>query len=169
MPGRLAPEYAVVPTNFFAQPDAEHISGVLFSNAGTIVKFSRMGVRAGFGDPWVSLVREGVLIDPAVGMASAVPFKIDVESPDYAEGWFDELILFHNPRALHPVDDALFPAVTHVHFDDGDYIVRGPSRTVLHSTTTSYDFQYRQDGRPAWLNTSIEANPDEPAPFTPPT
>lgn len=151
----------MVPTNFFEQSDTEHISGVLFSNAGTIVKFSRMGVRAGFGDPWVSLVRSGVLIDPGAGMASAVPFKIDVESPDYAEGWFDELILFHNPRALHPIDEALFPGITHAHLNDGDYVVHGPSMTVLHSTTTSYDFQRRKDGRPAWLNTSVEADADE--------
>ena len=48
-----------VPTNFFAQPDAENIAAVLFSNAGTLSKFNRMGVRAGFGDAWVSLVREG--------------------------------------------------------------------------------------------------------------
>ncbi|WP_353204710.1 hypothetical protein [Sphingomonas sp.] len=158
----------VVPTNFFAQPDAEHISGVLFSNAGTIVKFSRMGTRAGFGDPWVSLVRKGVLIDPATGMASAVPFNIDVESPDYAEGWSDELILFHNPRALHPVDQALFPGITHVHLDDGEYVVHGPSVAVLHSTTTSYDFLRRHDGRPAWLSASVEAAADEPGPFTAP-
>lgn len=159
----------VVPTNFFAQPDTEHISGVLFSNAGTIVKFSRMGVRAGFGDPWVSLVRKGASIDPAAGMASAVPFKIDVESPAYAEGWFDELILFHNPRALHPVDEELFPGVTHVHLDDGEYVAQGPSMTVLQSSTTSYDFQRRQDGRPAWLNTSVEPDADETASFTAPT
>jgi len=117
----------VVPTNFFAQPQAENISGVLFSNAGTIVKFSRMGTRAGFGDPWVSLVRKGVLIDPAIGMNSAVEFNIDVESPDYSEGWADEIILFHNPRAHHPVDEALFPGITHVHLHDGEYVVRGPS------------------------------------------
>ncbi len=158
----------IVPTNFFAQPDTEHISGVLFSNAGTIVKFSRMGVRAGFGDPWVSFVRKGASIDPAAGMASAVPFKIDVESPAYAEGWSDELILFHNPRARHPVDEALFPGITHVHLEDGEYVVHGPSVTILQSTTTSYDFQRRQDGRPAWLNTSVESDLDEPASFTAP-
>ncbi|XKM40702.1 hypothetical protein A4U53_033220 [Rhizobium ruizarguesonis] len=102
-------------------------------------------------------------------MASAVPFKIDVESPAYAEGWSDELILFHNPQALHPADEALFPGITHVHLDDGEYVVHGPSMTILHSTTTSYDFQRRQDGRPAWLNTYVEADADEPAPFTAPT
>lgn len=147
----------VVPTNFFAQPDAEHISGVLFSNAGTIVKFSRMGVRAGFGDPWVSLVRKGVLIDPEAGIPSAVPFEIDVESPDYAEGWCDELVLFHNPHALHVIDEALFPGITHVHHTNGEYIVHGPSVTILHSTTTSYDFQRRQDGRPTWLKPHVRS------------
>ena len=159
----------IVATNFFEQPETEHISGVLFSNASTIAKFNRMGVRAGFGDPWVSLVRKGVLIDPRAGMASATPFKIDVESPAYAEGWFDELILFHNPRALHPVDEALFSGITHVRLDKGEYVVQAPSMTVLYSSTTSYDFQSRKDGRPGWLNTSVEIDADEPASFTAPT
>ena len=141
----------VVPTNFFAQPDTEHISGVLFSNAGTISKFNRMGMRAGFGDPWVSLVRKGVRLDPGIGMSSAVPFEIDVESPDYAESWWDELTLFHNPCALHTVDETLFPGITHVHIVNGQYLVRGPACTVLQSTTTSYDFEDRKDGRPGWL------------------
>lgn len=140
-----------VPTNFFAQPDTENISGVLFSNAGTISKFNRMGMRAGFGDPWVSLVRKGTLIDPAVGMASAATFEIDVESPDYSEGWADELILFHNPRAARAVDEDLFPSITHVHLLNGEYIVRGPALTFLNSSTVSYDFQNRKEGRPNWL------------------
>lgn len=74
-----------VPTNFFAQPGAENIAAVPFSNAGTLSKFNRMGVRAGFGDAWVSLVREGVLVDP-MRFGSEERFKIDVESPAYEEG-----------------------------------------------------------------------------------
>lgn len=50
-----------------------------------------------------------------------------------------------------------------------DFVVHGPSVTILHSTTTSYDFPRRQDGRPAWLNTSVEADVDEPTSFTAPT
>ncbi|UHS59975.1 hypothetical protein [Agrobacterium vaccinii] len=108
-------------------------------------------------------------IDPAAGMARTIPFKIDVESTAYTVGWSYELILFHNPQALYPADEALFPGITHVHLDDRKYVVHGPPVTILHSTTTSYDFRRRQDGRPAWLNTSVEADADERAPVTAPT
>ncbi|MGA0603930.1 hypothetical protein ACO2Q3_24700 [Caulobacter sp. KR2-114] len=143
-----------VPTNFFAQPGAENVSGILFSNAGTLAKFNRMGVRAGFGDAWVSLVREGVLVDPQ-RFGSEKRFKIDVESPAYQEGWTDELILFHNPNALHPVDPALFPGIGHVRIADGEYLEGGPIR-VLWSRTTVIDFLDRKDGQPSWA-----ANPSD--------
>ena len=81
----------------------------------------------------------------------------------------DELILFHNPRALHPLDEALFPGITQVHIEDREYVVHGPSFTILHSTTTSYDFLRRHDGPPAWLSASVETATDEPGPFTAPT
>ncbi|NEX91197.1 hypothetical protein [Caulobacter sp. 17J65-9] len=137
-----------VPTNFFAQPGAENVSGVLFSNAGTLAKFNRMGVRAGFGDAWVSLVREGVLVDPQV-FGSEERFKFDVESPAYQEDWWDEMILFHNPNALHPVDPALFPGIGQVRIADGKYLEGGPMR-VLWSDTTIFDFLSRKNGRPSW-------------------
>lgn len=145
-----------VPTNFFAQPDAENVSGVLFSNAGTVGKFNRMGVRAGFGDPWVSLVREGVVVDPEQ-FGTEERFKIDVESPAYEEGWADELILFHNPNALRPVDPALFPGICHVRIVDGEYLQRGPGR-VLWSETRIFDFRERKAGRPAWAERSRDGS-----------
>lgn len=148
----------VVPTNFFAQPDTEHISGVLFSNAGTVSKFNRMGVRAGFGDPWVSLVRQGTLIDPAMGYASLAAFDIDVEHPGYEEGWADELILYHNPHAFHPVLEALFPDITHVRFEGGRYSAHGPPVTVLTSTTRTHDFHARRDGFPASIIAGLDGD-----------
>jgi hypothetical protein len=33
----------VIPSNFFKQPEAEHVSAVVFSNSGTFSKFTRMG------------------------------------------------------------------------------------------------------------------------------
>lgn len=146
-----------VPTNFFAQPGAENIAAVLFSNAGTLSKFNRMGVRAGFGDAWVSLVREGVLVDP-MRFGSEERFKIDVESPAYEEGWADEMILFHNPRALHPVDPTLFPGISQVRVDDDDYAETGPMR-VLWSQTTTHDFLARRDGHPTWAKYPSEEEP----------
>lgn len=114
-----------IASNFFAQPDTEHVSAVLFSNAGTIVKFSRIGMRAGFGDPWVSLVREGMWNDPRGGF-EGIPFRLDVEGPEYAEGWADELCLFHNPAALRPVDEDLFPGIAQVRVVAGSASSRRP-------------------------------------------
>jgi hypothetical protein len=146
-----------VPTNFFAQPGAENIAAVLFSNAGTLSKFNRMGVRAGFGDAWVSLVREGVLVDP-MQFGSEERFKIDVESPAYQEGWADEMILFHNPGALHPVDPSLFPGIGQIRVEDDDYAETGPMR-VLWSQTTTHDFLARRDGHPTWAKYPSEEGP----------
>ncbi len=136
-----------IPSNFFAQPETEHISAILSSNAGTIVKFSRMGLRAGFGDPWVSLVRKGVFNNPAGGL-EGIPFNIDVESPEYEEGWADELRLYHNPNALHPVDEALFPGIAHIRVEGGERLIRTPATQVLRSQTVSHDFLHRTAGRP---------------------
>ena len=36
-----------IPSNFFAQPGAEHVSAIVFSNSGTYSKFNRMGFLAG--------------------------------------------------------------------------------------------------------------------------
>jgi hypothetical protein len=146
----------VVPTNFFAQPDTEHISAVLFSNAGTIMKFSRMGIRAGYGDPWVSLVRKGVWNDPRPRAFEGIPFNLDVENPTYEEGWADEIEMYHNPNALHPVDEALFPGIAHIRVEGREHLIRSPSHRVLYSSTTSYDFKRRTDGRPAWAKTESE-------------
>lgn len=125
---------------FFWQPDTEHVSAVLFSNAGTVSKFNRMGVRAGFGDRFVSLLRKGGLNDPHPGAFDPIPFDIDVESPEYREDWVDELEMYHNPNALRPLDEALFPGMAHFRIENGEALWRGPSPRVLFSRTTTIDF-----------------------------
>ncbi|PZR51474.1 MAG: hypothetical protein DI537_56410 [Stutzerimonas stutzeri] len=125
---------------FFWQPDTEHVSAVVFSNAGTVSKFNRMGVKAGFGDRFVSLVRKGGLSDPSPGAFDAVSFDLDIENPDYHEDWPDELQMYHNPNALVPIDEELFPGIVHYRFEDGEGYWRGPSPRVLFSRTTTYDF-----------------------------
>jgi hypothetical protein len=129
-----------IATPFFWQKDTEHVSAVLFSNAGTISKFNRMGVRAGFGDPFVSLVRAGGLSDPRPDVFEPTPFKLDVESPEYSEDWQDELEMYHNPNALLPIDESLFPGMAHHRLEDGEGVWRGPSPRVLFSQTITHDF-----------------------------
>jgi hypothetical protein len=131
---------------FFEQPDTEHISAILFSNAGTVAKFNRMGARAGFGDPFVSLRRTGGWNDPGPDAYEPIAFDLDVESPFYSEKWAEELEMHHNPKALHPIDDELFPGIAHFRIEDGEAGWRGPSPRVLFSRTTSIDRLGRELG-----------------------
>ncbi len=134
---------------FFEAADTQHISAVLFSNAGTISKFNRMGVCAGFGDRFVRVVRYGGLHNPDPGAFEAIPFEIDIESPLYDERWEDELEMYHNPHALHPIDEAMFPGIAHFRIENGEAIWRGPSERVLFSQTRTLDLLGRKPPLPA--------------------
>lgn len=127
----------VVPTNFFAQPENRQVSAILFSNAGTLTKFNRMGVRAGFGDPFVTLIRRGVLNDSSPGAFEGIPFEVNVEDPAYDERWSDEIEIYHNPNAAVPLDPDLFEGVTHYSLEEGELVWSGPSPRVLTSITLS--------------------------------
>lgn len=124
-----------IPSGFFDQANAENVSAVLFTNAGTPAKFNRMGVLADFGDPSVRLIRQGTMLNPDPESALPLRFSIDIDDPDYHEGWADELKVFHNPNALHPLDRNLFPKARHHFLKDGDIKSYGPSRKVLGSLT----------------------------------
>jgi hypothetical protein len=102
-----------IPSGFFDQPGAEHISAVVFNNSGTISKFLRMGMLAGFGSRRVVLVREGTALDHDPNATEPKLFRHFVNSPEYVETWVEGFDVFHNPRALRPLDDAAFPAASH--------------------------------------------------------
>lgn len=127
----------VIPAAFFDQPEAKHVSAVLSSNAGTMAKFNRMGVLAGFGDTDVSLERSGGLSDPSPGALDAVPFEVNIEDPDYEEGWADEIQIFHNPNAAVPLSEDVFRNVVQYFLEKGEAVWRGPAPRVLFSSTTS--------------------------------
>ncbi|MEE4538512.1 MAG: hypothetical protein V2J51_08500 [Erythrobacter sp.] len=131
-------------TPFFEQPDTENISAILFSNAGTISKFNRMGVRAGFGDRFVRVRRIGGWNDPHPDAFEPISFDLDVESSLYEEAWADELEMYHNPKALQPIDDELFPGIAHFRIEGGEAIWRGPSPRVLFSQTLTMDLLGRE-------------------------
>jgi hypothetical protein len=109
----------VIPSGFFFQPDAEHISAVLFSNSATISKFNRMGRLAGFGSPRVKMMRMGTCYDHDPNATKPKPFSCEVEPGQYRETWAEGLSMFHNPLAQHPVDPDMFPSIAH-HFFEGD-------------------------------------------------
>lgn len=124
-----------IPSGFFDLPGAENISGVLFSNAGTLAKFDRMGVCAGFAHPDYKYMRMGFKFDPDPNAFMGTPFAVAVDDKDYTEQWCDELQLFHNPGAKIPVPLDWFPQIAHHNFIDGEHVTMDIKNRVLASMT----------------------------------
>lgn len=125
----------VIPSGFFDLPGAENVSAVLFSNAGTIAKFDRMGVMAGFRPADHTYRRIGLRYNPDPNAVLGEPFSQVVGEPGYSENWTDELQIFHNPNARSPLPDWVFGPVMQHFFRDGDYLMRGPANSVIASHT----------------------------------
>ncbi len=125
-----------VPTGFFDLPGAENVSAVLFSNAGTLPKFNRMGLRAGFVPENYLYYRSGLRYDPSPNAYVGIPFHEDVLSPAYEEYWSDELQLFHNPNAKNPILPSKFGGITQHFFKDGDLHSITPESAVISSVTS---------------------------------
>jgi hypothetical protein len=108
-----------IPSGYFFQPNADNVSAVLFSSSGTISKFNRMGMLAGFGLSNQRLYRTGVKHrhDPNAALPEA--FFHEVKQGAITETWSEGLSMFHNPRALRPVDPGMFPGIAHYFFDKG--------------------------------------------------
>lgn len=104
-----------IPSRFFAQPGAENVSAVIFSNGATTTTFARMGKLAGLGDHDIKMLRMGMWVVDDVG--TSAPFSLDVDADDYDEAWGDTVTMFHNPWAKYPVPDELFPNISHAVFD----------------------------------------------------
>lgn len=95
-----------IPSNFFGQPNGEHVSAVLFSNAGTIPKFGRIGQQGVHRSEGVRMIRYGTCYSHAPNATMAEPFFYEVGDPEVPlEPWRDGAVLIHNPRALHPLPE----------------------------------------------------------------
>ena len=108
-----------IPAGLFRDPAMAHLSAVIFSNAGTLGKFNRMGFLAGWRPPNMMMVREGIIYNRTPGALEPLSFKLDVLSDEYAdlwpdgEAWCQELEVFHNPIAEYPMNFGLMPGATH--------------------------------------------------------
>ena len=124
----------VVPSGFFDLPGAENISAILFSNAGTLAKFDRMGVAAGFGAPNHRYFRVGIRYDHESNSVTPKTFHEEILTDGYEEFWSDELQLFHNPNAKRPLSPDQFMITQHF-FENGEARSITPENTVLASQT----------------------------------
>lgn len=106
---------ARVEANFFALPEARHISAVLSSNHATLSKFSRMGRLSGFGlsESSKKVVRTGTCFDASPGAKMHGIFGYEVHPGLVTETWTEGLVMYHNPRAEHPFPPELLPSIAH--------------------------------------------------------
>ena len=126
----------VVPSGFFDIPESEHVSAVISTTAGTISKFNRMGILAGFDAGDVLITRTGTVVDPNPEATNPLLFKAIVNAKGYHESWVEGLNVYHNPRAIIPLEEHLIPGAAHHHCDEeGNWTTTGPSFHPLASNT----------------------------------
>lgn len=123
-----------VETGFFDLPGAENVSAVVFSNAGTLAKFDRMGVDAGFAPDDHRYFRIGMRLDPDPNAVVGTPFSDQIVA-DCSEGWSDEIQVFHNPKARLPLSLDAFAGTTQHRFEDGNHVAYSVGTPVLSSQT----------------------------------
>lgn len=113
----------VIPSGFFELPDSENVSAVLWTNAGTVPKFTRMALSGPYPDEDVSMIRYGCMIDHDPNAHNPLPFVYIVGEPGApTETWGQEANLFHNPKAKHPLPIDLFETVTNSELAHGQYV-----------------------------------------------
>ena len=130
-----------IPSGFFFQKDTENVSAVLFSASGTISKFNRIGRQAGFKDENVTMMRVGTYHDHNPNAAVPKMFKYVVDEQS-EETWADGFSMFHNPNAMFPIPEELFPSIAHHHFQNGQVVSNLPDFYPYASMT--YNFKIKR-------------------------
>ncbi|WP_081481166.1 hypothetical protein [Saccharomonospora azurea] len=134
----------VVKSGYFFQRGAENISAVIFNSGGTIAKFNRMGVSAGFGAKNIILIRHGTAWNPNPDASTAIPFMHFV-TEGYPETWIEGMDVFHNPNAVHPLDPELLPGAAHHRLvNDGQIETTSTGWKPLESPTSVIELAQEQ-------------------------
>lgn len=124
-----------VPSRFFELRDSENVSAVIFNSQGTLSKFSRMGIEAGFQRDDVKILHGGLLLVASDEGIEQRPFSGEV-GVDYWEDWITGMEVFHNPHALRPLDPTwLRGAAHHMLTEDGHVQSLYPERHVAQAQT----------------------------------
>jgi hypothetical protein len=134
-----------IESGFFGLPGAENVSAVLFSNAGTLAKFDRIGVLAGYGAPNHKYLRTGYRYDPDPNALTGKHFVEEV-ADGYSEGWADELQVFHNANALRPLAQECFGALTQHFFENGEIVTCTGINSVISSFSVIVHFSGDSQG-----------------------
>lgn len=96
-----------IPSHFFAQPDSEFVSGVLFSNQLTVSKFTRMAFLKGYQRKGLYIQRSGTCLWNNSIMPNSFSYTVGAKNTPL-ETWSQGLSLILNPSAKHPVNHSAF-------------------------------------------------------------
>jgi hypothetical protein len=128
----------VIQSGFFSLPDSENISAVLFTNQGTLGKFTRMAFIRGLNPPGLLVDRFGFAFDPDPEAIDPIAFAYRMTDPLFDESWSSGTWMFHNPNAIRPLRVDMFKGdVNHMRIVDGRIEQAGAGDRVLQSTTFS--------------------------------
>lgn len=124
----------VIPSGFFDLADSENVSAILWTNAGTVPKFTRMALAGPYPDEDVTMLRFGSMFDFDPNAHAPLPFAYivgDAGAP--VETWGQEANLFHNPRARYPIPQGLFDTVTDSQCVGGQYsdLIKGDFSPIM--------------------------------------
>jgi len=115
-----------IPSGFFQQPDAEHVSAVMFTNSGTYAKFARMGYQHGIGCDVIHMERVGYSFNPDPNAMDASFFSYSLDNPPFVEPWGQGLVVLLNPDCLHPIPRDFFPYAVQGYLKNGAFLVDCP-------------------------------------------
>jgi hypothetical protein len=129
---RVGPK--LIPSGFFRQPEAENISAILFTNQGTVPKFTRIGYQRGY-DKDLFVFRWGVAADPEPESADPALFYFAMSNSPFVETWSSGITIFHNPWAKQHLPKDAFRAVSQVWLEDGKFLSEYISEHIYSSKT----------------------------------
>ncbi|HDS1738281.1 hypothetical protein NPS49_05800 [Pseudomonas putida] len=142
-----------IPAGLFHNPLNSGISAIIFSNACTIAKFSRVIATMTREEGGYARTRSGQFFDRTPGALRAVPFSLNLNSDEYRnlwpqqyEPWSAELEIFHNPLAERPMPREMLPEAQHWVVKDGEMIAQAFYETsILWSETLVEDLSTKRD------------------------
>ena len=110
------------------------MSAVLFSPCGTLSKFNRMGVQAGYGSMKNKLFQIKMCYNALPNAILPNVFGSIVNESCH-ETWADGIQIFHNPFAEIPLNPALFLHAGHHFYENG--LIRSviPHNHIISTTT----------------------------------
>ena len=121
-----------IKSNFFEKQGVENISAVICNTQGTLPKFNRMGIVAGFKCNRKTKILRRVTFIKNGDWSRKITKLLDVRDSSYSETWAEGLNVFHNPNAKIPLDPIFFPNAYHYYKDKciypSFYVVNSDSR-----------------------------------------